>query len=1305
MVVAVWSASGASLRQTDDRYRAQTWETEDGLPQNFTMAVAQTTDGYLWVGTSDGLARFDGQRFVVYSAQNTPDLGSNYIRSLLAARDGSLWIGTEGAGVCRFYHGKFESFRQSTGFLNNYVRCLFQDRAGRIWVSTAAGLARLDASGWRFYGIKEGLQRATVFGIAEDSDGTLLVGQGGGGLYRLEHDKFVSIPLPEPVASCTINAIVPGLQGGLALATVGAGLVVLKDGRIQTFGTDEGLPSLLVNTALADGHGRIWVGTTNGLHWFDGQQFYPVAAENGDFTDDVYALLLDREKNFWIGSIRGLTRLNPGGFETITTAQGLSHNIVLTAMEDHLGRLWVGTNNAGLNLWDRRLLGVYNLRPNSPGETVFALAELDDGSILAGKHGPTMIVRNGVSGPYQPAPNFAALSAHAILQDRRGDVWLGCDNGLIRVSPDRTVQTLQLATDAQRRIRALYSDSNDRLWIGTDGGLLRQEKPSAAPRLLAGRDEIPETSVRTIVGEPDGTIWLGTTMGLFRWRAEHFFHYRAENGLAHDSIQQVVVDGAGCLWMSCPSGIFRVTKKELSDFADGKIPAVTSSVFGRSFGMVSSQYRGSGQPVGGKMRDGRLLFSSANGVVIVDPSLIEPNALPPPVVIEEVTLDGKSVPIENGEVRLPSPPTRELGLKFTALSLQEPAKIHFSTRLQGFDTRWSLPNTQRTIYYRSLPPGDFLFTVRATNNDGVWNEEGSTLAIHIAPRYYQTVWFKILCPLAGLGLIAGIYWLRTGHLRRQQALLMKTVDERTQHLQREIGSRVEAENELRQSEERFSKAFGASPIPIAICTRSEGRFIDANPAFLGLIRRDRQEVIGRTDRELHIWANERERTAIFAAHLPDIHSREMVVSRRDGQQRRVLVSVERIELGHTDHLVLLMHDITELLNLEAQVRHMQKIEAVGQLAAGIAHDFNNLLTIIQGHISYLRIDAKDAETQTSLEEISNAAGRAANLTRQLLTFTRRQLMQGRAVNLNDIITRIGIMLRPVVGATIRVEMELAPELPPVVADEGMIEQVLVNLAVNARDAMPSGGTFRIRTETLIVGAAYISQHPSARPGRFVQLTVSDTGSGMTEETRARIFEPFFTTKPVGRGTGLGMSVVYGIVQQHQGWIELESELGRGSTFEIFLPVTENRIQSNDSNPPLPVSTGRERILVVEDETAVRQLACSLLKRQGYDVLQASSGPEALAVWREHQGEFHLLFTDIVMPGGLTGLELAKKLRQEKPGLRVLFTTGYSKDIMGAEHTDITVLQKPYSGSELMALVRRTLDTPPRGGSNSPFTRA
>jgi signal transduction histidine kinase/CheY-like chemotaxis protein len=396
-------------------------------------------------------------------------------------------------------------------------------------------------------------------------------------------------------------------------------------------------------------------------------------------------------------------------------------------------------------------------------------------------------------------------------------------------------------------------------------------------------------------------------------------------------------------------------------------------------------------------------------------------------------------------------------------------------------------------------------------------------------------------------------------------------------------------------------------------------------------------------------------------------------------------------------MVLNARDITEQKHLESQLRQAQKMEAIGQLAGGVAHDFNNLLSVIFGHSELLEMRLPASEPlRDSVAQIGQAAERAAALTRQLLAFSRQQVLEPKVLDLNALVAAAEHLLCRLIGEDVRLVTKLQPHLGPVRADPGQLDQVLLNLAVNARDAMPHGGTLTFETRNLELHPAYAAIQPGLRPGRYVLLAVTDTGCGMTPEVQARIFEPFFTTKGVGKGTGLGLAVVHGIVQQSGGHLEVYSLPGVGTTFKLYLPAVEVPPAAALADGPSPPPAGRgETVLLVEDEDAVRAVSVLLLESLGYRVLEAANAEEALRLVGAGRQKLDLLMTDVVMPGR-NGRELAEALRRENPGLKVLFQSGYTGEAVaghGIVEAEMAFLQKPFTLDALAKRVRAVLDEP------------
>lgn len=509
---------------------------------------------------------------------------------------------------------------------------------------------------------------------------------------------------------------------------------------------------------------------------------------------------------------------------------------------------------------------------------------------------------------------------------------------------------------------------------------------------------------------------------------------------------------------------------------------------------------------------------------------------------------------------------------------------------------------------------------------------------------------------------------------------------------------------LRQSEERYRSILdniedGYYEVDLA------GNFTFFNDSLCQMLGYQKEEMAGLNDRQYTDQENARKIYQIFNNVYrtgQPAKQFEAEVIRKDGTKRNVELSVSLIRNNSGEPIGFrgIVRDITErkkaekeMVDLQEQFRQAQKMEAIGQLAGGIAHDFNNALTLIRTCSQLALLDLKEADPlREKFEMINRATEQSANLTRQLLAFSRRQVMEMKVVDLNDLIREMDKMLRRVIGEDIELVNNLAEDLGRVRVDPGQMEQVIINLAVNARDAMPKGGRLTIETANVRLDEGYVNGHVGVNPGDYIRLTVSDTGIGMTPEVRRRIFEPFFTTKEKGKGTGLGLSTVYGIVKQSGGYIYVYSEPGMGAAFKIYLPRVEEELEKELAGPQ-ELPQGKETILVVEDEKDVRSLLVQILRKQGYKVIEAENGGAAFDACAHHKGKINLLLTDVVMPG-MSGRELAEKLLCWQPEMKVLYISGYTDDAMiryGVLEAGMNFMQKPFSMEALAQKVRQVLD--------------
>lgn len=539
--------------------------------------------------------------------------------------------------------------------------------------------------------------------------------------------------------------------------------------------------------------------------------------------------------------------------------------------------------------------------------------------------------------------------------------------------------------------------------------------------------------------------------------------------------------------------------------------------------------------------------------------------------------------------------------------------------------------------------------------------------------------------------------LKESYLVSEQKVLDRTaqISRAKDVLEAEVLERRRNEEMLRQSEERFSKAFSSNPLPMTISTNVDGRYLDVNDSFLALVGGERGSVVGHTMAELAIWVDPQDRIAMMRrlSEQGKVIGLPAQIRASTGVVLEARVSAEQIELLGQLCVLAVTEDTTEMRLLQAQSEQAQKMEAVGRLAGGVAHDFNNLLGVIIGY-SELSIETLDPKTKIAkhLVQIKLAAARGAHLTRQLLAFSRQQVVSLKVLDINAVIHEAGKLLSRVVREDIILSYQTSVSVGLIKADAGQIEQVLMNLVVNARDAMPDGGQITIATDSIALNDKYYMGHEPVPAGDYVMLEVRDTGCGMDEPTKAHVFEPFFTTKQPGKGTGLGLASVYGIVKESGGYVSVGSELGQGTTFKLYFPRVRGQIDS--AAPPVDTESmgGNETILLVEDETALREITVSILQSAGYTVVEADNPAKAIQLAETHSGPIHLLLTDVIMPL-MSGVELSKRLKTDIPHLKVIFASGYGGDELAKQlsvATDAVLLSKPFSKNSLLALVHRVL---------------
>ncbi|MBU8896686.1 response regulator [Corallococcus sp. M34] len=786
LVVLLLGAPGLTLdaHRRVTQYVHDVWQSEDGLPQNTIFSMAQTRDGYVWLGTFEGLVRFDGARFTVFDRRNTPELRSHAVSALLEDASGTLWVGTE-RGLLAYGHGGFVRAHGAASPLADVKVTVLALSDGVLWVGTREGLWQVpltEGATAQRYTEAQGLPSNIIHALASDAAGGLWVGTDAG-LARLVGGRVEPAPFPFPgqeAAPPSISALREDAAGVLWMGTA-VGLFSWAEGRVTRYTEAEGLPAGPIGALLTDRHGNLWVGTRRGgLVRYGAGTFERQGTGEALASVSVLSLLEDSEGSLWVGTFAGLHRLRDGAFATFGRPEGLGHETASAVLESRDGVLWLGTMGGGLfRLEEGHILPV-TVADGMPEETVLALAETPDGALWVGTMGGVYRSdgRHHFTRVLSRAQGLPDDTVTALLPVSGGDLWVGMQHGLARVHGGAvTVYGAKqgVPTDA---VAVMLEDPLGGVWFGSDAGLMRWDGKGFTRYTM--KDGLPGDAVLALLADPDGTLWVGTETGLARRKDGRWTRYTTDQGLYDDAVFSLVPDGEGFLWMSSNKGVSRVSRRDLEEVAEGLHRRVEAVGFDARDGMRSGECNGNTQPSGFRGRDGRLWFTTIRGMVAVDPARVRPGLRPPDVRMEEIRVQGQPVPLES---RLELPPgTTRLELRFTAFAPGDTSRLPFRYRLAGHDEGWVDADGRRTATYTNLRPGRYRFEVTARGRDGAWSEPAS-LEVVLVPRPWQRTGFWALFVL-GVGLLGtAVYLLRVGRLKARERWLEARVQERTAELE------------------------------------------------------------------------------------------------------------------------------------------------------------------------------------------------------------------------------------------------------------------------------------------------------------------------------------------------------------------------------------------------------------------------------------------------------------------------------------------------------------------------------------------
>lgn len=752
-ILSIWATASA-------QYRFDTFNTDTGLPQNSVSSILQTRDGFLWLTTNDGLVRYDGVHFRVFNAGNRKDLKSSRFSQLFEDREGCLWIITEDWKLIKYQNGIFTNYTTEDGLPDDRVLRIKAEegilvvdtiaglacwkdgrfipynparshpysgfghpvRSGAVWYFDPTGFHRIEHGRVTTDAKVSGPATSDIKTLHEDQRGELWIGVYRDTLMRFKDGRFINYSQKDGLPEGRINCMLDDRQGNLWLGLANSGLVRFKENKFTRYTTADGLAGDSILCIYEDREGIIWIGTTTGLNRLRDNIITSYSAEDGLSADNTYPICQDREGNVWIGGWRGLTKYSNGSFTRCGERFGLADALVTALTIDRKGSLWVGTYGGGVSrIKDGRVIASYETRNGLPSNIV-----------------------------------------RAIYEDRSGVIWFGTSEGLAGFKDGTfSVYTTKDGLPANA-VNVIFEDSHRNLWMGTQAGLCRYRDGVFE---AYSQESLSNRIVRAIYEDSEGAIWIGTyDHGLSRIKDEKFTCYTVKEGLFNNGVFQILEDARGNFWMSCNLGIYRVSRKELTDYAEGRLKSITSIPYGKRDGMISSECNGGVQPAGIKTLGGKLWFPTQAGVAVVDPEAVPVSAQPPPVMIEEFLINNE--PVGFGDLVKVSPGTENFEIHYTGLSFIMSERIGFRYKLEGLDTDWVDAGTRRVAYYSHIPPGNYTFRVIAANRDGIWNMEGASVPIRIIPPFWRTWWFITLVLMALVGVVLTTFRLRIARLEK-----------------------------------------------------------------------------------------------------------------------------------------------------------------------------------------------------------------------------------------------------------------------------------------------------------------------------------------------------------------------------------------------------------------------------------------------------------------------------------------------------------------------------------------------------------
>jgi PAS domain S-box-containing protein len=1306
---AVLASEGLDPGRDIDQYGHRVWTSQSGLPGEAVYQLVQASDGYLWMRTSAGLVRFNGVEFERVDPVVDGLPLREAVRTIATTRDGLLLV--RGASHTIIYRsGRFETLLPPIPLPDGTVRVASQAADGNLWIGgdDFIYLARAD----RLEMIRQGTSWINAV-IAEPSGDTWI-----GGMRSLYKYAGTRLTLELPTRS-GVTALFRDRGGNFWIGTQ-RGLYRLRRERIESHSFAQVLMDSQITSIFEDGTGSLWVGTNgNGLFRYANGQWKSFTSFDGLSDNNVNSILEDREGNLWVGTASGLDRFQNTAITTVTAKQGLLSNDVTAVTEGPDGEISVFSDGAGLTQLQKTAVRHYSIQHGLPTQFGASLYVSRDGALWIGADKGLSRLKGGKLETFTAGGELSGQYISAINEDETGLIIATSRTQVFRFREDRVEPftfegtTTPLSKPGNYTF-VIYRAADTTLWFGTVKGLFGFRRGRPAEGSQQPQINFPVTD---IFGDGQGNLWLaGRVPGITRFRIADgaVTRYTSEQGLFDEIPTRILTDKESNLWISTSRGIFRVLRSELNDISDGKKTSLHPILYDVADGMKTSEASiPERQPAGQQLRDGTLLFTTRKGLVRIDPNALHRNELVPPILIERLTVDGQIIRAD-GPVKL-APSASHIEFGYASLSYSMPERVRFKYILEGYDRNWIDAGARRSASYTNLPPGRYQFRVLGSNNDGIWNERGASLAFVLQPHFYQTATFYGLSVVILVLVVLGGHALRTKRLRAQAFELSRTVDERTKSLREEVDERRRAEEELRQSSELVRLLLDSTPEAI-YGLDANGACTFCNIACLQLLDyREQSDLLGKNMHQLahHTRPNGApypvEEGAIYVASQSgsETHVDNEVLWRRDGTSfpaeywsRPVYRAKELIGS------VVTFVDMTQRRQAEQALRDAKEAaEAANQakstFLATMSHEIRTPMNGILGMTELVLDTELTTEQRDSLGLVRLSAESLLTVINDILDFSKIE-----AGKLE--IESIPFDLRESLGETMKalgyrahqkgLELiyEVQSEVPEaVLGDPGRIRQIVVNLVGNSIKFTERG--------EIVLSVTQEGESPDAVSLHFV---VKDTGVGIPADKQQRIFEAFSQAdgsmaRKYG-GSGLGLAICTKLLEVMGGRIWVESQPGQGSTFHFTVRLGIQRAPLERPEPLQPDELRNLSVLIVDDNFTNCRVLKGMLNRWGMKPIVADGGQpalRALEIAKSTGHPFPLILLDGQMPE-MDGFALAERIQKDPElvgaAIMMLTSAGHVGDAVRCRELGVSAyLVKPIRQGELLQSILQVLQKTPK----------